>query len=722
MRCNRCSKGSLIEIRMTVAGADLTFRRCGRCENQVWEGADGPLPADDGPGARPLDVAGRVARSSGRLTPAPYRRPGILLWVWRTRHAGARRARRADRDRAPATRSDRPPPRGQWWDRVDGWIGLLVVLACVVFVADPAQPEVPVPQHDGHRRRHRRARLVAGVPPRPPVAVADRGLVARLVRRVPGRAVLLPGSRAAHRGDERRDAVQHRVQDRHRARVAAPAHRRVRARPSVCARRVPRPRRWPSPRPRSCSGPATPGSPRRASRSRSTSTSWAGRSPARWPVSSRSRSRSRSRCSSSGRSPMRSHTRRRLWLPALLLALTVTSHLMVGVFAVVAGLIVWLFHHPWRNFGRTVAIGVVGALLTAVWALPLLATYAFTTDMRYSPIGECASGTTCNLDGQHYVDYLFPSNLFDPHGLAARTAGARTSSSGSSSSSRSRWRGARRWSCSTITLASGLMFRFWTSFGTKVWNLRALPFWYISIFLLMGVAVAELVIGCAWLACEIAARRDRSRTDVASGVASDVPPDARWDVPVATYARTDTATIPLSDDLVFDEEAYLDLAYPDSPRADPPVADPPVADAPGWRRAGWRRAGWRRARSGAGTAVRPGRNATHGPAGDGARQPVATPRHRPRRDQRGAHDPARRRRAGAGQPRQGLPALLDQVGLQRLPERDQRGPLRRHREVRAGEGLPGVQRVDRRDGQASARPCAVGGRRRARQVRHAARH
>jgi len=44
MRCNRCSKGSVIEIRMTVAGADLTFRRCGRCENKVWEGADGPLP------------------------------------------------------------------------------------------------------------------------------------------------------------------------------------------------------------------------------------------------------------------------------------------------------------------------------------------------------------------------------------------------------------------------------------------------------------------------------------------------------------------------------------------------------------------------------------------------------------------------------------------------------------------------------------------------------
>jgi hypothetical protein len=44
MRCTRCSKGSLIEIRMTVAGEDLTFRRCGRCENQMWEGVDGPLP------------------------------------------------------------------------------------------------------------------------------------------------------------------------------------------------------------------------------------------------------------------------------------------------------------------------------------------------------------------------------------------------------------------------------------------------------------------------------------------------------------------------------------------------------------------------------------------------------------------------------------------------------------------------------------------------------
>jgi hypothetical protein len=46
MSCPTCDKGALIEIRMTVAGADLTFRRCGRCERQTWESAEGKIPLD----------------------------------------------------------------------------------------------------------------------------------------------------------------------------------------------------------------------------------------------------------------------------------------------------------------------------------------------------------------------------------------------------------------------------------------------------------------------------------------------------------------------------------------------------------------------------------------------------------------------------------------------------------------------------------------------------
>lgn len=43
MRCDTCAKDALIEIRMKVGGSDLTFRRCGRCESQSWETADGHL-------------------------------------------------------------------------------------------------------------------------------------------------------------------------------------------------------------------------------------------------------------------------------------------------------------------------------------------------------------------------------------------------------------------------------------------------------------------------------------------------------------------------------------------------------------------------------------------------------------------------------------------------------------------------------------------------------
>ncbi len=44
MRCASCAKGALIEIRMRIGESDLTFRRCGRCETQSWESADGHVP------------------------------------------------------------------------------------------------------------------------------------------------------------------------------------------------------------------------------------------------------------------------------------------------------------------------------------------------------------------------------------------------------------------------------------------------------------------------------------------------------------------------------------------------------------------------------------------------------------------------------------------------------------------------------------------------------
>jgi len=44
MRCPSCERGSIIEIHMEIAGEELIFRRCGRCEAQSWATADGRVP------------------------------------------------------------------------------------------------------------------------------------------------------------------------------------------------------------------------------------------------------------------------------------------------------------------------------------------------------------------------------------------------------------------------------------------------------------------------------------------------------------------------------------------------------------------------------------------------------------------------------------------------------------------------------------------------------
>ena len=46
MRCDACASDDYIEIRMKVNGSELTFRRCGTCEDQRWDAVDGSVPLD----------------------------------------------------------------------------------------------------------------------------------------------------------------------------------------------------------------------------------------------------------------------------------------------------------------------------------------------------------------------------------------------------------------------------------------------------------------------------------------------------------------------------------------------------------------------------------------------------------------------------------------------------------------------------------------------------
>jgi hypothetical protein len=176
--------------------------------------------------------------------------------------------------------------------------------------------------------------------------------------------------------------------------------------------------------------------------------------------------------------------RRKLWLPAVLLGATVMSHLVVGMFAVVGAVIVWLAWRPRRNLGVVAAIGGVGALLTAVWTLPLLSTLGYTTDMGYEPIRD-------------YVDYMFPWYpayvlWVVPLVLIAIVGGILAR---------------RRVTLELVALTAvmGLAFRFWEGLtdlvdSTPVWNLRLLPFWYLGLLLLAMLGVAELARGAAALA------------------------------------------------------------------------------------------------------------------------------------------------------------------------------------------------------------------------------
>jgi len=188
-------------------------------------------------------------------------------------------------------------------------------------------------------------------------------------------------------------------------------------------------------------------------------------------------------------------TGRRLWIPAVLLAVTVMSHLVVAVFAIAGALIVWLGSRPWSTLRRAVAIGGVGALLTAIWTFPLLAVLQYTTDMRYTPITE-------------YSAYLFPTYLFDFETIAPWRWGATVLIALAIVGGLINRR-ASTFVVVAITATGGLLFRFWEDIqATPAWNLRFLPFWYLGIFLLMGLGAAEVVRGSGWLARRAMAARE----------------------------------------------------------------------------------------------------------------------------------------------------------------------------------------------------------------------
>jgi len=212
--------------------------------------------------------------------------------------------------------------------------------------------------------------------------------------------------------------------------------------------------------------------------------------------------------------------RRRLWLPAVLLGATVMSHLVVAMFVVVGAVIVWVVRRPSRNLGTVAAIGGVGALLTAVWTLPLLATLGYTTDMGYEPIRAFRA----------YMFPWYPTYVLwiVPLVVVAVVGGILAR---------------RRVTLELVALTAtmGLAFRLWEGLtdlvnSTPVWNLRLLPFWYLGLILLAMLGAAELVRGAAALVVRGPDLFSEPRVTAPAPTESAGPPASLTDTPAIVPA------------------------------------------------------------------------------------------------------------------------------------------------------------------------------------------
>ncbi len=153
-------------------------------------------------------------------------------------------------------------------------------------------------------------------------------------------------------------------------------------------------------------------------------------------------------------------------LAAVLLACCAFSHILPLFFAVVGALVMLAMRFDRKRVRWMLPVLVVGGLVTAVWALPFELRLPYATNMGYEKI------TT-------YLGSLFPAKetwLFVLAGVGVALSLSRRNRFGI-------WLG-------IMAGLSALVFRYAPQ--GRLWNARVLPFWYLCLYFLVGVAVWEL--------------------------------------------------------------------------------------------------------------------------------------------------------------------------------------------------------------------------------------
>ena len=195
-------------------------------------------------------------------------------------------------------------------------------------------------------------------------------------------------------------------------------------------------------------------------------------------------------------------------LAAVVLALCALCHIIPAIFALVAGALALVLRADRSRLRWAVGVGLVGALLTSFWTVPFVARRAYLNDMGWEKL------TT-------YWESLFPgplggslSRAFGGEGTATITGDltwvAALAVVGVVTSIIFR----RRLGMFLALLALVFAVAFVLAPQGRLWNARLLPFWYLCLYLLAAVAVAEFVTSAALL---FSRRLDRPNRAVVLG-------------------------------------------------------------------------------------------------------------------------------------------------------------------------------------------------------------
>ncbi|MDP9070374.1 MAG: 6-pyruvoyl-tetrahydropterin synthase-related protein [Actinomycetota bacterium] len=181
-------------------------------------------------------------------------------------------------------------------------------------------------------------------------------------------------------------------------------------------------------------------------------------------------------------------------LAAVVLAVTALSHVIPTFFAVAGAAVLTAFRLDRRRLRYVLGVGGVAGLLAAFWVIPFLFRLPYTNDMGWEKIVT-------------YRKELFPHDLrwlVLLAGTGAVLSLVRRSATG------------RFLTVMAAVSAAGFVL----APQGRLWNARLLPFWFLCLYLLAAVAVAEV----GRTLEDVAARRPRRRPAPASPLGADVGP------------------------------------------------------------------------------------------------------------------------------------------------------------------------------------------------------